>query len=174
MNIRQRHYLGSVPPSRGMTLVEVMIGASISMMVIGVVVGLMFISGRSIKEIYGQTRTRSARMMALDQIRYRLVNAQIGSVQISEEEHRITFRDPRFGGATSSFSFDPNTRTLFYDDVVGDTQSPMAVVTGPIDITFEVLQAGALINLKVKSASHMKYADIDEQDGETVVYLRNI
>lgn len=159
--------------TRGFTLAEVLIGVSISTAVMMGVVSLQYISARTIKEIYGQTRTRSSRMRALDQVYYRLGNARIGSVEISQNEHRIEFKDPLLGGDTSAFYFVEMTETLFYDDDIDDSTPAIEAARGPIDVTFEIDQAGALISLKVKSQAYMAYGDVDIQEGETAVYLRN-
>ena len=70
---------------RGFTLVEVLIASAIATVVMAAVVFVQYTSGRTIKEVYGQTRTRSSRKMALDQIRYRLTMAEIGSVSITDK-----------------------------------------------------------------------------------------
>lgn len=168
---------------RGMTLVEVMISVAISSMTMMAVFSLMWTSGRAIKELYGQTRTRSSRMIALDQIKYRLVDAEIGSVveyQADTDDqgvligyHRIDFIDPTNGGVTSSFIFNEATNTLTYDDNTGDTVPAVAVVRGPLNITFEVVSP-EIVQLNVKTEATLTYGnDIDTQEGETKVYLRN-
>lgn len=176
--------------ARGFTLVELMISVFISGLVMMAVASLMFISARTIKEMYGQTRTRSSRMRALDQIRYRLANAQIGSLTEFQAEyidtdgdgiddelvgfHRIEFVDPTHGGVTSAFIFTPSNYTLSYDVDVNDTVSAITIVEGPIDITFEA-ESAEVIAIKVKTASTNTYGgDVDTQDGEMKVYLRNI
>lgn len=173
MNSMTRRHFPRLRRRRGFTLTEVMISVAISSLVMTAVFSMQFISGRAIKEVYGQTRTRSSRMRAIDQIHYRLVNASLGSVVISQEDHRITFVDPNLGGATSAFFFSPDTDTLSYDDDIGDTVPARAVAVGPIDITFEEQVGGAIVYVRVKSASHMAYADVDKQDGEIAVHLRN-
>src|SRR5436305_1954558 len=64
---------------RGFTMLEMVIAMSISSLVMIAVAVVQCFSGRAIKEMYGQTRTRSSRLIAIDQIRYRLVNAKVGS-----------------------------------------------------------------------------------------------
>lgn len=60
----------------GMTMVELVIALSISGLLMIIVAGLQLISGRAIKDLYNQTRTRSSQMRAIDQIRYRLADAK--------------------------------------------------------------------------------------------------
>jgi prepilin-type N-terminal cleavage/methylation domain-containing protein len=155
----------------GMTLPELMIAIAISSAVSFAVMSLQIFSGKAIKEIQGQTRTRASRMRAIDQIRFRLFNARIGSCEITQDGHRLEFNDPNKGATTSAFFF--AGETLFYDEDVADGAAALSLVRGPIDITFELESGGALVKLKVKTSSTMKYADVDIQDGETVVYLRN-
>ncbi len=175
---------------RGATLLELMIASVVSSMVMGAVAALMWTSGRAIKTVYGQTRTRSSRMRAIDQIRYTLANAEIGSVaefdavyeppEEGETEqgelagyHRIDFIDPTNGGGGSTFFFNAGDETLFYDADTGDGTSAAAILTGPVDVLFEV-EAAELVRIRVKTSSVNTYGgDVDTQDGETLVYLRN-
>lgn len=165
---------------RGVTLVEAMISMVIAGMIGAVVVGILRQTGLATKDMYAETRTRSTRMIALDQIRYRLVEAEIGTVVISDSDHRIEFDDPNLG-TTSAFIFVPATRVLLYDadvdtDETGEdpTHGGRQVASGPIDLTFESQEDGAIVVLRVKSAAEVAFGDVDEQDGETAVYLRNI
>lgn len=166
---------------RGFTLVEVMIALAIMGMVMAGLATLQLWSGRTIKEVYGETRMRSARMQSLDQLRFNLCNASLSSIELTQPNadnsgfHRIEFNDPNLGaGVTSAFFYVTASNTLFYDDDIDDATPAVETVKGPIDISFNSESANALIILKVKSLSHMRYADVDIQDGETMVYARNI
>lgn len=161
-------------PRRGMTLIEVLIASTISLLIVGSAVGVMYASGVGIKEMHGQTRMRSSRMIALDAVRYRLCEARIGSVSITNSNHRIEFEDPNLGGITSAFWFNSDTNTLWYDDDIGDGTAAIEAVQGPIDFTFEEQNAGATVVLEVLSEADMADGDVDTQDGVTAVYLRNI
>jgi len=134
----------------------------------------MVITGRTVNVLYGPTQARSARMIALDQIRYRLTDGKVGSCVVSDSDHRIRFNNPNLGSSiTSEFYFDTATKTLFYDDDVSSGLSGQAVAEGPIEITFELESAGAIVKVTVKTEADLAYADVDEQDGESAVYLRN-
>lgn len=156
----------------GMTLTELMVAVAIASVVSFAVISLQIISGHTIKEVNGQTMTRSSRMRSIDQIRYKLYNARIGSCVVTENDHRLEFEDPNLGGVTSAFFFE--NETLFYDDDIDDATPARNLVNGPIDITFGLESAGALVRLKVKTSSEMAHADVDVQDGETLIYLRNV
>lgn len=170
---------------RGFTMVEVVLSIGISTFIMLGVASLMLISGRAIKELYGETRTRSSRVRAIDQIRYRLANAVIGSITEYEAEydpdsgvligyHRLEFLDANQGGSLSVFSFDPSDNTLTYDVNIDDMVDGVPVTVGPINVTFE-LEALEMIVVKVKTASSNRYGgDLDTQDGVTKVYLRNL
>lgn len=181
----ERHSLAGVRLAsrrRGFTMMEVLISSVISGMVSAMVVWLMFQAALTSKDMYAETRTRSTRMSALDQIRYRLVEAQIGhpNNQITDGGRRIEFVDPNLD-VTSAFFFNPDpavfpnlpVNTLFYDEDV-DNSDPRAVVEGPIDLTFEFESAGAIVKLNVRTQAPIGFGDVDTQDGETVVYLRNV
>ena len=163
----------------GFTLMEIMISMAISSMVMVAIAGLQYFSSRSIHELYGQTRTRSSRMQALDQIRFRLCEARVGSItchglsQSGIGYYRINFIDPNIGGKTSSFYFVRSARTLYYNRDIDDGIPAVPVVKGPIDITFELQSGGAIVLLRVRSAAEMSHGDIDRQDGETAIYVRN-
>lgn len=161
---------------RAFTVVETMISLVISGMITGIVVYLMVQSSRTTKDLYAETRTRSARMAALDQVRYRLIEARIGTLDITDANHRIRFIDPNLD-TTSEFYFDTETSRLLYDDDIDDNKAPVVVVSGPIDLTFEH-EGGdpmdSIVLLNVRTAAPIGQGDVDTQDGETVVFLRNV
>jgi len=171
--------------SRGFTLTELMIGAAISSLVMAAIVALQLITARTLKELYGPTRSRSERMIALNEIRRYLVDARIGSYVISEDDHRIEFEDPNLGSpgspVTSAFEFDPASKTLFYDDDIDSSPVAWKVAKGPINITFSRgasgLAAGSdedsVVTLFVETSADLAYSKVDLRDGETCVYLRN-
>lgn len=160
----------------GVSLTEVMIMMMLSLLISIVVVGLMYESALAIKDMYAETRTRSTRMIALDQVRYRISEAMIDTITISNSDHRIDFGNPNLGwGVISRFEFIPGTRRLMYDEDISDSVSPVEVAQGPIDLTFEldIDSSGGLVRVLVKSAADVAFGDVDEQDGETAIYLRN-
>lgn len=161
---------------RAFVMVEVIIMMLISLMISVIVVGLMYESALAIKDMYAETRTRSTRMIALDQIRYRLASAKIDTIAISNASHTIQFANPNLGaGIVSSFTFVPATRRLFYDNNINDNDAAIEVAQGPIDLTFELDDDsnGGLVRLNVRSAADVAFGDVDQQDGETAIYLRN-
>lgn len=182
MNIKLGKTPGTAGRSkRGFTMPEVLIAIGIMGVMLVSIASLQYMSALTTKEVYGETRTRASRMRALDQIRYRLCNARVNSVSLSEEDdayggyHYIEFVDPNLGGPTSSFQFNPADRTLLYDDDVDDAGDAVKVLTGPINISFDLndeMKEG-LVVLKVKSSAAVKRGDVDIQDGETIVCLRN-
>lgn len=163
----------------GMTFVELLISISLSSLVVMAIASLQYVSGRALKEVYNETRTRSSRMIALDQIRFRLSNARPDSVAISNSNRTILFKDPNLsGGPTSMFYFLADQRTLYYQQDLSKPGTAKAVVKGPINITFQRIAPGAtvpvpLIRLTVKSASPTAHGEIDTQDGMMNVLLRN-
>lgn len=162
--------------SRGVTLVELMISAAISVLVTGIVVYIMYQSTATTKDMYAETRTRSTRMRAIDEIRYRLIEARIGSLKITDANRRIRFVDPNLD-TTSEFYFVVDTRTLFYDDDIDDAEDAVAVVRGPIDLEFEHDMGdplSSIVHVNVRTAAPVGMGDVDTQDGETLVYLRNV
>jgi hypothetical protein len=161
-------------------MVEMMIALSIFGMVLSGVAALYFMSALTTKEIYGPTRARSARMIALNQIRFKLSDGRVASCVFYPDEswRRIRFKDPDVaGGAFSEFLFNPETQTLSYDADVDDGDAPAVVARGPIEITFKPGGNGqgmdALVTVRVATAEELAYANVDIRDGETVVYLRN-
>jgi len=186
--------------SLGFTLIEAILALTISTIIIGGVVSLQYMSARTINDIYGPTRSRSERTMALNQIRFRLCDGRIDSCKVfndlneeaesGESGRRIQFEDPNLaeGGApvTSEFYFDPSTRTLQYKMDITDADYQV-VAKGPIDVTFTkgsrfldppnyIVYKGteALVTVYVQTSSELSYSKVDLRDGESVVYLRNI
>lgn len=176
--------------TRGFTLMELMIAAVISGMVMLSVLSIQYITARTINDVYNPTRSRSVRMNALNQIRFRLCDARVGSVEILDANHRIQFEDPNLSKAAgrvirSEFFFDTAKRTLFFDEDV-DNLNPFKVARGPINITFFkgttaldppdfkiYKNTDSVVTVLVETSHELSYSKVDLRDGETVVYLRN-
>ncbi len=173
--------------ARGFTMVELSVAATISFMVMLSVVAIQFISARTINDLYGPTRSRTARMNALNQIRFRLCDAKMGSVVVSDAKHRIRFNNPNLGsGVTSEFYFSVEKRALYYDADISKDPRPYQVAQGPIDVTFTKgcvdldppdyttpKGTDAVVTLWVRTSADLSYSRVDVRDGETAVYLRN-
>lgn len=174
---------------RGFTLIELLIAATISSFVLMSVLSIQYITARTLKELYGPTRSRSARMSALNQIRFRLCDAKVGSIIISDGNHRIQFTDPNLtrDGVVilSEIYFDTADKTLYYDLDI-DNSKPIKLVRGPINISFRKgsreldppdykLYTGvdAVVTVFVQTSDELAYSKVDLRDGETIVYLRN-
>ncbi len=161
---------------RGTTLAEVSIMSVLALMISSVTVGLMYETGLAIKNIHAETRTRSTRMIALDQVRYQLGGAVVDTVQVLNASHTITFANRKKGwNAVARFDFVPSTQTLLFDDDISDNVASRVVARGPIDLTFELdSQLGAgVVRINVRSAADVSFGDVDTQDGETAIFLRN-
>lgn len=162
---------------RGSTMAEVTIMSAISLLISIVAADLMYETSLTVKEVYAETRTRATRSIALDQVRYQLSGAVLDTVEITNANRTIEFGNRKNGWDTvSRFVFLPSVRKLFYDDDISDNQGAVVVASGPIDLTFELDDQGAngLIRVKVKSAAEVAFGDIDEQQGETSIFLRNV
>ena len=157
---------------RGYTLLEMMVAASISSLIMIAVASLQSISAVQIKNLSGQSKTRQTRMAALDQIRYILMNARVGSCSTQQYGRYIQFRDLNVSKTmNSAFYFVASTRTLYYNKGVTDGIPAVSVLQGPVDIIFTV-EKQALVKIWVKSASQKNYGEVDTQDGITKVQLR--
>lgn len=173
----------------GFTLIEVLVASTITLMVMGQVLGLFWISTVTIKDLYGPIRSRTSRSIAINEIRFRLSDARIGSAVVLDNNHKIRFVDPNLttGGAdvTSEMYFVPAERTLYYRENI-NSGNPVKIAKGPIDITFtlgttdidpsHVLRLGedSTVTIFVRTSSDLSYSRVDTRDGETVVYLRNL
>jgi len=173
---------------RGVTLVEVVVAASVSALVTAGVVGLMYISGRAVHDLYETTRSRSQRAVALNQIRFRLADAQQGSCTVLDSGRTIRFHDPNLGtGVTSELQFNQNDRSLYYTANISNRNATEMVAQGPIDIRFTLGstqldkpnyttlqgQDGVVVTY-VQTSEELAYARVDTHDGETIVHLRNM
>ena len=172
---------------RGFTLVEVMVASTISIFVIGGILSIWYLTARSVYDLYGPTHARSWRQRSINQIRLRLCDAKIGSCVISDDGHRLRYTDPTLDGSpTSEFYFTTataetvleNKGTLFYDEDISKLPPARRVAEGPINIIFakgdpEGNGLEAMVTLWVRTAESLSYGDVDDRDGETVVYLRN-
>ncbi len=166
---------------RAFTLAEMVISVGILGFVGASTSYLMLTSALTAKELYGTTDSRSQRMIALNQIRYRLCDARIGSVNkgidASAYNWRLmTYVDPTLPGSpTCTFYFRPDTRELLYKEGNGAFET---LAKGPIEVTFHPgtsagIGAEALVTIFVQTSSDLRYGQVDIRDGETVIYLRN-
>lgn len=158
---------------RGFTLVELMVSAAISGLVVTAVATLQFVTGRTIKEVYEQSRTRSAKTRALEQLHYKLSDGAIGSMDFFQNRQRLVFLDPNLGGVQSGFFFSDRLHSLYYDENIGDSTSPIRMATGPINVFFDPGPTGAFVSLRVVSHDGDAAGDVDKDDGNSGVYLRN-
>ncbi len=160
----------------GMTLVETMIAVSIATLIVSAIAALQFISARSINDLYRQARMRSVRMITIDQIRYRLMDARIGSLALVNGGRQLQFTDPNLAGAPSAFSFNPTTHVLSYDDNINALPGFQEVSKGIEELTFQ-LEGPAMsptrVRIHLKTLTNLAQGRSDAQEGETLVYLRN-
>lgn len=171
-----RSIIGRTRNRRGATLAEVSVMSAISLLISLVTTGLMYESSVAIKNVYAETRTRATRMIALDKVRHELAGAVVDSVEITNANHTIEFGNRKNGWNTvSRFDFVPSVQKLFYDDDISDNKGSVVVAHGPIDLTFELddNSSGGLVRVNVKSAADVSFGDVDEQHGETAIFLRN-
>lgn len=174
---------------KGLTFVELLIAAAISSFVLVSVLSIQYITARTLKELYGPTRSRSARMSALNQIRFRLCDAKVGSVVITDDNHRIRFTDPNLTQSgviiQSEFYFNTADKTLYYDMDI-DNSNPIKLVKGPINISFRkgsleldppdykiYKGVDAVVTVFVQTSDELAYSKVDLRDGESAIYLRN-
>lgn len=173
----------------GMTIFELTVALAIAALVMSSVLYLQYISSRIIKETYGPTNSRCARMIALNEIRFRLADAKTGSCQVSNSNHTIEYCDPnqRDGTTTmtSRLSFDSAARQLYYRRNIL-SGSDVSIAKGPINITFTrgsidldplhstYMGTDAVVTIFVQTSAELAYSNVDLRDGETVVYLRNL
>lgn len=174
---------------KGFTLMELMIAAVISSLVFASVVFIQYITARTLNDLYAPTRARSARMIALNQIRFRLCDAKIGSVEVLDGNHRIRFEDPNLISEgiqpRSEFFFDATKRTLYYNADVNHSE-PERIARGPINIIFRkgsreldppdyniYKGTDSVVTVLVQTSQELSYSKVDLREGETVIYLRN-
>jgi len=174
MNPKKTNILGASRKRRGMTLAETVVAMLIASIISLAVSGLIYATGISFKQLYSDTRARSTRMIALDQVRFRLSSARIGSVRIKDEGRRIDFSDPNLRGARSMFLFDGESGRLMYDDDIKDSEKPVMVAEGPITLSFKLAEGGTMIVMSMATFSDMKLKHDRTENGSTSIYLRNV
>lgn len=170
------------------TFIELMIAVSVFTLVMGGVAALQYISARGIKEIYEPTASRAAREIALAALHLELANAKQGSAAVSNSNHTITFINPNRCTATtvtSQFVFNPTQKTLTFSPDKTTTANSRIICRGPVDISFTLgsrlsdplqttyFNPTALITLYVRTQANLAYSNVDNRDGECVVYMRN-
>ena len=150
-----------------------MISVGVSSLVMVAVASIEYIGARMTKDVYGQTRSRGARMISLDQIRYRLMNARIASCAVTPDGRRIEYEDPTLAGnPTSALNFSTTDGTLYYDFNINDCIAAAAAGHGPIDVNF-VVSNPALVTITATTTSNMGEELTDKLTMTTAVYLRN-
>lgn len=115
---------------RGMTLVELSMGIAVSSLLMIIVAGVQFISGRAINDLYNKTRTRSSQARAIDQIRYLLSEAM--DVSLAD-----------FNGGKQVTIDIPTDYSIEYEDIVvtdvdGTTQTLSVKKKAQIDTAVNV------------------------------------
>lgn len=179
-----------LPPVRRLaafTMAEMSIAVLIMSLVFAAVASLQYLSARTIKDISGPMKSRSSRMLALNNLRFFLADGQIGSCVVSNDGHTIEYHDPNLGaGVTSRFAFDTDSDALTFDDNIDDATPPREFARGFLDVTFTLgateidpissqtlYGQQAVVTLYVKTSDDLAYSQVEDRDGETVVYLRN-
>lgn len=158
---------------RGFTLCELMVAVGVYSLIILTMATVQYVSTRMSKEISGQARARSARMISLDQVRYHLMNARVNTCAVSQSAHRIDYVDPTQAGTpTSALYFSTVTNQLYYDKDTNDSYPAVAVGRGANNITFTVPNA-ALVTVTANTSSTMGRGMINNQTLATSIYLRN-
>lgn len=167
-------------PLRGDALARITLPTAAWSIVGMVVLGALGEGGVTAKSLIDKGRSRAARMRVMDQIRYRLVEARIGTPAVSDSNHRLEFQDPNLE-TTSAFQFVTATRELLYDRDVSRKESgenPMfggvKVADVPFDLIFSIRKSGALIAVRMGASVGSGIGEGDGPSGETLVYLRNI
>jgi prepilin-type N-terminal cleavage/methylation domain-containing protein len=173
---------------RAFTLVELMVSVAVFSLVMGGVAALQYLSARGIKEIYAPTDARSARTMALNFLHFELANGKRGSAVVSNSNHTIEFINPNRctpTTVTSQFLFDPDARTLTFRPDKNFSTGERRVCRGPVDISFRLgstvldpaqstyISPESLVTLYVRTQANLAYSNVDDRDGECVVYMRN-
>lgn len=150
-----------------------MISVGVYSLIMLAVATVQYVSTRMAKDIYGQARTRGARMISLDQARYHLLNARVNSCTVSQSGNRIDFVDPTLTGSpTSAIYFSTTTNMMYYDYDVNDSNAAVVVGHGPSNITFAVPNA-ALVTITSNTSSALGEGLTNNQTVSTSIYLRN-
>lgn len=137
----------------GMTMVEVMIAASILAMVFLTAAFILSTTSKQTRLLYGDSRTLRSAHLALDHIRYNLTKAKISTtpgeaLDISDENQKIEFTSWWLGPTPgrSAYKFDNGYLQYFKNSSQADPDFKI----GPLDdIRFEVLGAGTTVSVTV-------------------------
>ncbi len=179
---------------RGFTLVEMLISIAITTFVMSMVTVLMIDSAKAVKDVFGQAYTRNYRMAALDQIRYVLGEARIGTVAYSDPDSvyggnkTVTFTHPVWDDANSKWTF--VTGEFQFTEAGGGADSTLTYTedTANPDVHYTILVIGTLtvnfqddatyptnvVQVSVKTSSASDYGEVDTEDGVMDIYLRNV
>lgn len=157
----------------GFTMAEVMIAMVISSGVAITVSGLQLMSAKSTFELFANTRTRSSRAQAVDQIRYRLYRGTIATCDVTEAGNRIEFEDAVLD-TTSAFYFSPDEQKLYYDPDVEDATDGAMIARELDDVIFALDATEAIIHVNISSLVRTGVGEEDFKEFETQIYLRNI
>jgi hypothetical protein len=179
------------------TMIEAVIAFSLSLLISASIMYLYYTSARIIKDIYGPTRSRTARMIAFDVIRYQLSDAKQDTCVVEDSGHLIKFKNPNIAAAASAFQYVakdkagdyglPDDRALYFFPDYSKKNEFREVVQGPINISFTLgsklfdkahgytmfVKTGSFITLNIRTSSDLAYSNVDIRDGETGVFLRN-
>lgn len=156
----------------GMTLVEVMIASSIMVFVFLALTFLQIASARSTKTNYSQARSQTERQQAIDQMRYTIMMARIGSATVLDNGRTIQYNNPNLGpGITSSFFYE--NETLFYDEDIADADAAVIKTENLDDVWFEVIPPGATVVIHVSNTNDLKAFESIIENNQIGLFLRN-
>lgn len=156
----------------GMTMPEVMIAVSISAVVFIALVYMQIASARSTRTHYSQARSQTQRQQALDQLRYTVMMARIGSATVLDNGRTLQFVNPNLGAGTiSSFFFQNNS--LFYDEDISDADPAIEKTTDLDDVWFEVVPPGATVVIHVENSSNLEAFNTIVENNQIGLFLRN-
>jgi len=138
--------------SRGVTLLEVMIACGVLGMVFAAVAYIQSASVKQIRTLYSDARTLHRAHLVIERIRYKLIMAQVGSVEVvaGSNGRSISYINPNLGGVIrSGFKFEEK-KVYYYEDMSGTASAPGDV--GPVeDIVYEILGAGNAVRITAKT-----------------------
>lgn len=157
---------------RGFTLVEVIIGGAISLVVLGSVTSLFYLSALTINDTLPRSLKGGIERKVMDSVKYRLMHARAGSQEILDDGARIEFNDPNRGdGVFSAFWFEDGA--LHYDDDLADASDGMIIAKGMDEVTFEHADSSAVISFSIVLTVPLAKGKTERREGRTHVYLRN-
>jgi|GEM_PF-3636783 len=131
---------------KGFTVMEIVIAAAIASAAMIFITFLTVEASKNVTRLTNEVEGAKDASFALEFIRYHLSMGQYTTAVVSDDFHRIEFKDPNLDGPRSAFEFKDNA--LWYDRDVGDMDEEKKV-DRLVNVVFTPLSMANIVQVDI-------------------------